>query len=56
MEGSLNKKRILEWCEQMQYYPNAAGKALKQGDNNTILFVKKQIKSQQNIKNKTSVK
>lgn len=37
--GEATKKRILELCEQMQYYPNAAGKALKQGDNNTILFV-----------------
>lgn len=32
------RERILQLCEEMQYYPNMAGKSLKSGSNNTILF------------------
>lgn len=32
------RERILRLCEEMQYYPNMAGKSLKSGFSNTILF------------------
>lgn len=32
------REKILQLCEEMQYYPNMAGKNLKSGSSNTILF------------------
>ena len=36
--GEETKKRVLAICKEMSYYPNAAGKALKSGTTNTIMF------------------
>lgn len=36
--GSETKDRILKICEELSYHPNQAGKALKSGKPNTILF------------------
>lgn len=36
--GEETKEKILKLCKEMSYYPNAAGKSLKNGDNKTILF------------------
>lgn len=36
--GEDTRKRILEICEEMSYYPNSAGRSLKSGETNTILF------------------
>lgn len=36
--GEATKQRILEICEEMSYYPSAAGKSLKNKDTKTILF------------------
>ncbi|MFV0466814.1 MAG: LacI family DNA-binding transcriptional regulator [Lachnospiraceae bacterium] len=36
--GVKTRERILQLCDEMQYYPNAAGRSLKSGDSNTILF------------------
>lgn len=37
--GEETRARILALCEKMHYEPNLIGKTLKQGSNNTILFV-----------------
>lgn len=37
--GEETRERILSLCEEMHYEPNLIGKTLKQGSNNTILFV-----------------
>lgn len=37
--GEETRERILALCEKMHYEPNLIGKTLKQGSNNTILFV-----------------
>lgn len=36
--GEETKERVLAICKKMSYYPNAAGKALKAGKTNTIMF------------------
>lgn len=36
--GEDTRKKILRLCEEMSYYPNTIGRALKSGTNNTILF------------------
>lgn len=36
--GDRTRKRILQLCEEMQYYPNMVGRSLKSGDSSTILF------------------
>lgn len=36
--GEKTREHILALCREMSYYPNAAGKSLKNGDANTILF------------------
>ena len=36
--GEVTKERVLAICKEMSYYPNAAGKALKSGSPNTIMF------------------
>ncbi|MDF2951340.1 MAG: transcriptional regulator [Anaerocolumna sp.] len=36
--GEETRERILNICKEMSYYPNTAGKALKSGKSNTILF------------------
>lgn len=36
--GEETRSRILKICEEMGYYPNAAGRNLKRGSTNTILF------------------
>ena len=36
--GEETRNKILQLCEEMQYFPNAAGKNLKSGTSNTILF------------------
>jgi LacI family transcriptional regulator len=36
--GQETKERILRICQEMHYIPNAAGKSLKTGESNTILF------------------
>lgn len=36
--GKETRERILKLCEEMSYQPNAAGKGLKSGKTNTILF------------------
>jgi len=36
--GEETREKILKLCEEMQYYPNMAGKNLKSGASNTILF------------------
>lgn len=36
--GEETKNKVLELCKEYSYYPNAAGKNLKSGDSNTILF------------------
>ncbi len=36
--GEETRKRIHKICEELSYYPNAAGKGLKSGKPNTILF------------------
>lgn len=37
--GEETRKRILQICKELSYYPNLAGKMLKTRDNKTILFV-----------------
>ncbi len=37
--GSKTKEKILSLCKEMDYEPNILGKTLKQGSNQTILFV-----------------
>lgn len=36
--GDETRRRVMEICEELSYYPNAAGKNLKNGDTKTILF------------------
>lgn len=36
--GEETRKRVLAICKELSYYPNAAGRSLKSGDNKTILF------------------
>jgi LacI family transcriptional regulator len=36
--GAETKERILKICNQLAYYPNTAGRALKSGKTNTIMF------------------
>ncbi len=36
--GDKTRDRIMSICKEMSYYPNTAGKALKSGKSNTILF------------------
>lgn len=36
--GEETRKRVLDACKEMNYYPNAAGKNLKSGDSKTVLF------------------
>ncbi len=37
--GTATRERILELCRELSYTPNIAGKNLKGGDSNTVLFV-----------------
>lgn len=36
--GDETRRRVMGICEELSYYPNAAGKNLKNGDTKTILF------------------
>ena len=36
--GEKTRELVLKICEEMSYHPNAAGKALKSGKSNTVLF------------------
>ncbi len=36
--GEATRRKVLEVCEELDYVPNGAGKALKGGTSNTILF------------------
>lgn len=36
--GDETRSRILKICEELEYYPNAAGRGLKRGNSNIILF------------------
>ncbi|MGB4659080.1 MAG: LacI family DNA-binding transcriptional regulator [Mobilitalea sp.] len=36
--GAATKERIVKICNQLSYYPNTAGRALKSGKTNTIMF------------------
>lgn len=36
--GKETREKILQLCKEMSYYPNAMGRSLKSGANNTILF------------------
>lgn len=36
--GEATRRRVMEICDEMSYYPNVAGKSLKNRDTKTILF------------------
>ncbi|NLN65568.1 MAG: LacI family transcriptional regulator [Clostridiaceae bacterium] len=36
--GEETRNRILKLCQELEYYPNAAGRGLKRGNSNIILF------------------
>lgn len=36
--GEQTRRRILQICEELEYYPNAAGRGLKRGSSNIVLF------------------
>jgi len=36
--GEETRNKVMRLCKEMEYYPNLAGKTLKSGESNTILF------------------